>query len=134
MILVLSGQVTGAGQCAEVCAPGGRQTGGVERGNREWVCRKAVDIGWTARDRVNDIRIDLRGIFATARNRAGSWRVAVIRVGVCDLPLVIVQSETAAENQPAFGCGRTPVETDLRAKVELLRLPRADSRTDCDAG
>src|ERR1700723_180244 len=134
MILVLSGQITGAGQRAEVCAPGGRQADGVKRGNRVWVRRKAIDIGWSARDRVEDIRIDLGGTLTAARNRAGSWRVAVIRVGVCDLPLVIVQAETAAEDHLAFGCSRTPVEADLRAKVELLRLPRADSRTDCDAG
>src|ERR1700722_16552375 len=134
MILVLSGQVTGAGQRAEVCAPGRRQADGVKCGNRAWVRRKAIDIGWTARNGVEDIRIDLGRAFTTARNRAGSWWVAIICVGVCDLPLVIVQAETPAEDHLAFGCSRTPVEADLRAKVELLRLPRADSRTDCDAG
>ena len=93
----------GAGQRAEVCAAGGRQAGGVKRGNRVWVRRKAKDVGWTARDRVEDIRIDLGGILTTARNRAGSRRVAVIRVGVCDLLLVIVQAVTAAEDHPAVG-------------------------------
>ena len=60
MMRVLRGQVTG--QRAEVCAPGGRQAGGVKRGNRMWVRRIAKDVGWTARGRVEDIRIDLSGI------------------------------------------------------------------------
>src|ERR1700733_7149788 len=77
MILVLSGQVSGAGQRAEVCAPGGRQADGVKCGNRAWVRRKAIDIGWTARNGVEDIRIDLGRAFTTARKRAGSWWVAV---------------------------------------------------------
>src|SRR5271170_1197521 len=134
MILVLSGQVSGAGQGAEVCAPDGRQAGGVKRGNRVWVRRKAIDVGWTARDRVEDIRIDLGGIFTTARNRAGSRRVAVIRVRVCDLLLVIVQAVTAAEDHLSVGLRRTPVEADLWAKVELLRVPGSDSGSDRDAG
>src|ERR1700679_3214966 len=132
MILILSGQVTG--QRAEVCAPGGGQASGVKRGNRAWVRGKAIDVGWTARDRVEDIRIDLGGIFTGARNRAGSWRVTVIRVGVCNLLLVIVDAETAAENHLTFGFSRTPVEADLRAKVELLRVPGADPGANRDAG
>src|ERR1700733_6240179 len=131
MILVLSGQVTW--QRAEVCGPGGRQADRVKCGLREWVRRIAKDVGWTARDRVEDIRIDLGGIFTTSRNRAGSWRVAVIRVGVCDLLLVIVQAETAAENYLAVVLRRTPVEADLRAKVECLRVPGADSCSNRDA-
>src|SRR5580704_12168214 len=129
---VLSGYTTG--QRAKVCAPSGWQTGGVKRGNRVWVRRKAKDVGWTARGRVDDIRIDLCGIFTAARNSAGSRRVVVVRVGVCDLFLVIVQAVTSAEDHPAAGRGWTPVEADLRAKVELLRVPRADSCTDRDAG
>src|SRR5580704_16254764 len=131
---VLSGQVSGTGQRAKVCGSGGRQADGVERCNRMWVRWKAKDVGWAARDRVEDIRIDLGGILTAARNGAGSWRVAVIRVGVCDLPLVIVQAVTTAEDHLAVGCSRTPVEADLRAKVELLRVPGADSRADRDAG
>ena len=129
---VLSGQVTG--QRVEVCGPGGRQAGGVKRGNRVWVWRIPKDVGWTARSRVEDVRIDLGGILTGARNRAGSWRVEVIRVGVCDLLLVVVDAVAAAEDHPAAGCSRTPVEADLRAEVELLRVPRADSRADGDAG
>src|SRR5215469_2706498 len=131
---VLSGQVAGSGQRAKVCAPGGRQADGVKRGNRVWVGWKAKDVGWTARGGIENIRIDLGGASTAARNRAGSRRVKVIRVGVCDLPLVVVQAVTAAEDDPSFGRNRAPVEADLGAEVELLRVPRADSRTDCDAG
>src|SRR5512133_2391800 len=129
---VLSWHVTG--QRVEVCGSRGRQAGSVKRGNRVWVWRITKDIGWTARGRVKDIRIDLGRILTASRNRAGSWRVEVIRVGVCDLPLVIVDAVTAAEDHPAAGCSRTPVEADLRAEVEHLRVPRADSRADRDAG
>src|SRR5277367_3831842 len=126
MMRVLSGQVTGPGQRAEVCAPDGRQADRVKRSNHAFVCRKAKDVGWTARGRVEDIRIDLGGTFTAARNRAGSRRVEVIRVSVCDLPLVIVQAVTAAKDYLSVGLRRTPVEADLRAKVELLRVPGAD--------
>src|ERR1700758_817822 len=134
VVRIFGGEIAGAGQGVQVCGSYRRQSSRVERGNHARVWGISRDIGWAGGSRVEDIRIDLSRTRAGSRNRRGARRIEVIGVRVCNLLLVVVQAETAPQNQLPVVEVWTPVEADLWSKVKVLRVPGVDSRAYGDSG
>ncbi len=122
---VLGGHIVG--KATQVSVANGGQAGGGKRRNGVGICRVTVVVVRAARDRVDDIRVDLEGVFAGTGDTDRSGRVAVVVVCGCDLLAVIVQAETTAKNRFALEHTRGPVKAKLRSKVQLLRNPLADT-------
>src|SRR5580698_10629561 len=101
MVRVLGRHV--ARQPTQVSPAYRRQACRVKGGNRIRIGRVAEEVRWAARNGIDDIRIDLRAPLTGTGKRAESRRVVVVSVGCGDLLLVIVQTVTAAKDDPAVG-------------------------------
>src|SRR5271170_6220998 len=119
-----------AGQAAQICPPCGGQAVGVKGYDRVGICRIAEDVRGTARNRVDNIRVDLGRALAGLGEIVGARRVAIIIVSSGDLLLVVVKSIAATNDDLVIVGTRTPVKADLGSEVELLRCPGANARVD----